>query len=385
MKKIKGFTLIILGLFLFSTGVSALSYNTPVSSDMSYTECIDFQSSAVNTTGNGYFGHCIKATCYSGVWETQYYISNNMVKCSNGNPSKYYLLMNSGCGNYTGSCTPSTKVKYCNMVAYYDCGKTSSGNPFTTTTTTTIPPLTTPTKSSTTSSKRTTQSTTTRKTSSKVPTTTGVKSNNNYLSSLEVNPGKIEFDKIKENYNLEVEEGITKIEIIAVVEDSEASYIVENNENINLETPIKITVTAEDGTVKVYTINLKRPLAILDSNSKLGNIKIENHDLDFDPDIFSYTIKVKEEKSLDISVRTESSKSTYSITGNKDLKNKSKIIITVIAEDLTETPYIINIKKSSNITGIIIVVLIVGVAGFVGYKVFRKLTSKQEENRYEYE
>ena len=371
---IKYFLLIIL--FVIRVNVDAASYNTPTKSDMTYGECISFQDSVLTSSGNGYFAHCVKATCYGGIWKTEYYISDNMVKCTNGNQNKYNLTINNGCTPYIGSCTPTTKVKYCSTVAYFDCNKTSDGGIYTPPT---LAPITTTTTRRTTTRPRTTTTT---------QTTTPVKqSDNNYLADLNINPGNISFSKLIQKYTIEITEDITSIIVTPTLEDEKAKFVVENNTEINVENPIIITVTAENGETRVYTIELKYKdvEVVLDSNSKISDLKISGYNLNFSPDIISYTIKIDKEENLNLEVKLASETSTYVVSGNNNLKNRSKIKINVTAEDGSETTYLINIKKSNNFGGIIVVILVVGIAGFVGYKLVGKLTSKEEETKYEYE
>ena len=380
MKKILNLLFTFLLFFIFTTYVDAINYNTPVHSDMNYGQCVDFQDSALYTTGSGYFGHCIKATCYSSVWKTYYYISENMVRCANGNDSKYVQIVKTGCSGYVGSCTPSTKERYCSMITYYDCNKTSSGALFTTTT---VSPFIPPVLPTTKTTKRPVSPKTTRPIITTMPI---IKSNNNFIQSLVIENIELEFNKNITNYTIQLAEDIKTLNLVIVLEDTKAKYIIENNEEINRELPIKITVTAEDETTRIYTINIKDKEEVLDSNSKLDDLKIAGFKIDFDPDMLTYDITIKKQESLNISVIPQSETSTYYITGNSNLKNKSQIIINVKAEDTSETKYILNIKKSSNLNGIIIVILVIGIAGFVGYKVFRKITTKEvEEISYEYE
>lgn len=374
MRRVLKIALFIFVLNVFIIEASAASFNTPTKSDMTYGECLDFQESIKTSSGNGYFGNCVKATCYSGIWKTEYRLSEDIISCTNGNESKYLQIINNGCIPYIGSCTPSTNVKYCSVVTYFDCNKTSTGGGYTPPTVTTKP---------------TTRTTTTRAPIIPTPQTTtpALKSNNNYLTNIEFDPGKINFSKMTEEYTLEIFENTTSIVVKPILEDKKAKYIVSNNTDISFDIPITITVTAENGETRVYTIKLKALTEeeTLNSNSKLSSLIISGYNINFTPDIFSYSLKIKDETNLAIEAVLESSASNYEIRGNYDLKNHSKIEIIVTAEDQSQTIYLINIKKSNNISGIIVVILVVGVAGYVGYKLLRKLTSKEKETNYEYE
>ncbi|MDD2409391.1 MAG: hypothetical protein PHD03_01565 [Bacilli bacterium] len=380
MKKKLNLLFIFILFFIFMLNVKAIDYNTPVYSDMTYNQCVDFQDSALYTTGSGYFGHCIKATCYSGVWKTYYYISENMVRCANGNDSQYVQIVKTGCSNYVGSCAPSTKERYCSMITYYDCNKTTSGALFTTTTT--APPFVPPVNNTT---KKTTPNRPIPPKTTSRTTMPIIKSNNNFIESLVIKDIELIFDKNINNYTIQLAEDIKTLNFTIVLEDTKANYKIENNEEINRELPIKITVTAEDESVRVYTINIKEKEEVLDSNSKLDVLKIEGFKIKFDPDILTYDLTIKKQSILNISVIPQSETASYYITGNSNLKNKSQITINVKAEDTSETKYIINIKKSNNFTNIIIIILVMGIAGFVGFKVFRKVTTKEVETSYEYE
>ncbi len=380
MKKISNLLFTFILFFLFMINVKAIDY-----ADMTYSECVYFQEAMVYTSGTGFFKHCIKATCYSGVWKTYYYISDNMVRCSNGNYAQYSQVVRNDCTNYYGSCTPSTRERYCGITTYYDCNKDSLGNPFTTTTTTTtkvIPPPLVPPVNTT---KKTTTKRTTEKTSSTTTTTAQIKSSNNFIESLTIEGINLFFNKNITSYTIQLDKDITSLKFNITLEDTKASYLIENNEEIDRKLPITITVTAEDESKRVYKINIKDEEEQLDSNSKLEDLKIKGYKIKFDPDILSYNISIKDQNSLKISVMPQSETSTYSIIGNSNLKNKSQITITVKAEDQSETNYIINIKKSGNFNGIIIVILVLGIAGFVGYKIFKRITTKEVEANYEYE
>ncbi len=83
-------------------------------------------------------------------------------------------------------------------------------------------------------------------------------SKNNYLSKLEVAGQTLtpEFNKDTLEYNLELEYGTESINIIADSEDSKAS--VDGDGEVKLSqglNAIKIVVTAENGSTKIYTIN----------------------------------------------------------------------------------------------------------------------------------
>ena len=117
------------------------------------------------------------------------------------------------------------------------------------------------------------------------------------------------------------------------------------------------------------------------------NIDIKGYNLNFKPDVKEYKLKIdKDVNALDIEVTPEDAKAKYEITGNEQLRNKSKITIKVTAEDETTTDYIITIKKGgSNIIVIILIIIVLGIAGVVGFKLIRNLIRAKEDENYDYE
>ena len=420
MKKISkilyGFVLLC-GFTIFTLNVQgAINSTSSVSSDISYGQCIDFQNSSAPTSTHGYFGYCVKATCNRTGWSRVYYDqSSNLVPCANGNPTPYYQLMKTGCGAYpipgqvvltgnntgcrnaAGTLYPFNHVKYCTELGYYDCSKTTSGAAYTTTTKKTTTRTTTKkptTKKTTTSSKKITTSTNTTTSTSTTtePIVPPIQEGNTYLASLKIEPGSLNFDKTVESYTIEVDSVGTAIAVTAVPEDLTSTVKIENNEAIDVNYPIVITITATDGSTRVYMIHVQLKNANLETNSRLSSIEIVGYenDLGFHVDIYSYDLNIADETELEIKVEPEGEFAQYRILGNANLKNKSQIKIIVTAEDPEiESTYLITIHKSanSNLIGILIVVIILGIAGFVGIKLIKKMLGNRGagETQYEYE
>lgn len=87
------------------------------------------------------------------------------------------------------------------------------------------------------------------------------RSNNNFLSSLNVKNYKItpEFKKDIYEYYLEVENNIDKIDVEATLEDSKAKIIGIGEKTLNAKNNIfEITVVAEDNTIQKYLLNVKK-------------------------------------------------------------------------------------------------------------------------------
>ena len=84
-------------------------------------------------------------------------------------------------------------------------------------------------------------------------------------------------------------------------------------------------------------------------------------------------------------VETESDLSTYEIKNNTNLKNKSKVVITVTAENGDTKDYTITIKKSSNFGLILIILILLVICGYVIYKLVTKMPEQKEDDGYDYE
>lgn len=351
--------------------------------------CYDFQSERIITSGSGTFNYCNKIKYDNGYYSPiKLYIGSNRkgatVICSNGNENYWERELSSGCGDYLNA---SGVDKYCGSVVLYDCSKAADGSvyvPKNTTTTSTTKRTTT--KKTTT--KRQSSGTTTTTTTTTVP----VKDNNSFLSLLTINGYEINFYKEKLSYEIVIDKDVKKLDISYETDSDKATAVVKNNDPISVDNPITITVTAEDGTFKDYTIKLT--YKALSNNINIKKITIDNHDFVFDSNNQNYDIVLKEdEQSLVFNIELEDENARYEIENNRDLVNGSVIDIKVIAEDETETTYKFNIiketivtpKKSNGIFRISLILIVFGVIGFVAFKFIRNIMPAKEDKKYDYE
>ena len=103
------------------------------------------------------------------------------------------------------------------------------------------------------------------------------KSNVKTLKSLTVERFTLEpeFDPDITEYSLTVGADVEKLDIGVIAEDPKSTVeIVGNNELLIGENTINIKVTAEDGTVKTYTINETK---LADAGVKLSELRVENY------------------------------------------------------------------------------------------------------------
>ncbi len=206
------------------------------------------------------------------------------------------------------------------------------------------------------------------------------KSNDNKLTEITVNDKKIKVNEEDLKYEVNVNYDVEKVEVSAIPSHEKAQVEISQLEKlVEGDNEILITVTAPNGEIKVYSLNVKRDKEI-SSNSKLEYVKVNGYNIDFSSNVTKYTLKINDEKELNLDVKCEHEKAKYVISGNKNLENGSVIKIKVTAEDLTETTYEIKIEKEEKKSGfpIVIPIVIVGLAvlGYVIYLVLKKSNKK---------
>lgn len=187
------------------------------------------------------------------------------------------------------------------------------------------------------------------------------RSGNNNLSNLKVNGGDLKpgFSKSNTNYTLEVPYSISNLTVNASTEDSKAYVTVTGNNNLIAETTnqVTITVTAENGSKKTYTISVKRgkdPNKILSTNNYLTHLKPSigilspvfdknNNDyeiwLPYEIDKISFDYQVDDKKYATIKFEGKD-------TLQPGVSNIYKIIVT--AESGDERIYKINVRRAKN-------------------------------------
>lgn len=180
------------------------------------------------------------------------------------------------------------------------------------------------------------------------------------ISGFTLNPT---FKKDITNYSIKVKNNITGLNVTAIPNSSKAKVEITGNkgwkEGMN---QVNIKVTAEDGTINIYTINVERAASgttkPADTNKKssdnyLSDIVINSsHEISpkFNKDISTYNITVPYEVNhLDLSPILNNSKSKFTITGNKDFKVGKVNIVTieVTAEDGSKRFYTLNVTRST--------------------------------------
>ena len=198
--------------------------------------------------------------------------------------------------------------------------------------------------------------TTTTTTQATTTTAQSQKSNNTNIKTLTV---KTPDDKLVNltplfsssvyEYQAEVDSSVKMVTINASMEDNKATLIISNNAQQELvagETnKITLTVTAEDGTKRVYTLNIKRGALTSDATLKSLTIK-EDKTFKLKENKYSYVVRIKEDVTkLTIDYELNDTNSKVEVEGNKKLKDGSKVKVLVTAQDGTKKEYTLLIRK----------------------------------------
>ena len=221
--------------------------------------------------------------------------------------------------------------------------------------------------------------------------------NNLYSLNASVGTFDIAFDKDVTVYILTVPYDTKEVILSGSLEDTlstvDGLFKYELTED---KTTAIITVTAEDGSTKVYTVYIVKekppvvPTPVVyyySSNNYLKTLEAKGYEIKFDRDTLEYELSVNNDvKSLDITAIAEDSRSRVEITGNENFKTgKNTVIITVKAEngDVREYKLIVNRKSAtttvteeeesgSTAEKVVIIILIVLVVLGLLYLIFKK-------------
>lgn len=225
------------------------------------------------------------------------------------------------------------------------------------------------------------------------PTPTVTKSSNNYLSRITIGTGTLspEFYRETFEYTVEFDDTVNlydlkEIEISATAEDNRAT--VEGAGTIQLndgENNITLTVTAENGTARTYTIKVVKPMPVEQSALRLQTLVLngintngeyQTINIEFDPETFDYDITVPNEiTAISINPTTENEDIIIEATGGESLNegdNRIIIILTSPSDETIKTTYTINVERQAALVteeqgltkeqlGIMIIASVVGV------------------------
>lgn len=211
------------------------------------------------------------------------------------------------------------------------------------------------------------------------------RSTNNNLKSLEIEEGKLnkEFKSDVLEYQMKVLYDVTKLNIKYETEEEHAKVVIlgdvsklkEGENNITLK------VTSEKGDVKEYKIIVTRLKEgeTLGNNPDISEINIKGYDINFSKNKQVYSLKIDNEKKLDIEIVLEDPTSSYKIVGNDNLKDGSIIKINTTSKDGSTREYQIIIEKENKTFLYIIgTILILSIVGLIVYVVISKIKENKD-------
>jgi len=161
-----------------------------------------------------------------------------------------------------------------------------------------------------------------------------------------------EFNKDITEYYLIVDLSVESVNIEAYPEDENSIVMIEGNSDLQEgENIISITVKAESGKTKTYTIYVTKTDDVDMVNANLKNLSVKGFSFypSFKNNIYNYNLTINEKlSSLEILVEPEIEDATYEIIGNENLiegDNLIKIIVTA-KDGIAKREYKLNVFVS---------------------------------------
>ena len=177
------------------------------------------------------------------------------------------------------------------------------------------------------------------------------KSDNNYLSNLISHDGAIspDFDKNKTSYSVKVPKDVTKLNLTATPEDEKAKVEIFGNENFEIgkTTQVTIVVTAEDGSKRIYTLNVTREN--VEAETDLSDLRVSGYSIEpgFDKGINKYSLTVPYDVDhLDVFATAAKQGSRVEIIGNNGLAvGNNTILVKVTDKNGFTHVYELNVRR----------------------------------------
>ena len=179
-------------------------------------------------------------------------------------------------------------------------------------------------------------------------------STNNNLKSLSVSAGSLSpnFSSGTTNYSVSVGEDVSSININAEAEDGTAKVSGTGNKSLKYgSNKFNISVKAENGSTKTYTIDVNRE-DNRSSDANLKSLKVNNGTLSpsFSSGTTSYTIEVPYSVSK-LNINAEAADSTSKVNiNNPDLvaEGTTTVTIRVVAQNGASKTYTIKVKRGKD-------------------------------------
>ena len=224
------------------------------------------------------------------------------------------------------------------------------------------------------------------------------RSTNNFLSAITLSAGTIAFNKDTDNYTVVVENNVTSITIGATVADGKSILTGPGTFDLKVYSNVfKLSVKAENQTVKTYTLDIVRKDELgfsreLSNDNALGTLTIEGIVFPFKPEITNYVLNVETavaSVNIAATVHHAAAKVEFSATAALDF-GQNVVNVTVTAENGEKRIYALFIYRKSEAPIVSIddilatldsttaksVILIPGVSGIIPKEVLDKAAQK---------
>lgn len=169
------------------------------------------------------------------------------------------------------------------------------------------------------------------------------------IEGVELNPA---FDPEITDYAVTIGKDVDKLDIKAEPSNENAKVEITGNEGLkDGDNIVKVTVTAEDETTRLYSITITKGEA---KGGLLSSLKIQGYTLNpaFSQNVKEYKITILDANvnSIDIKAETSNKKDKVEVTGNTGLKEGDNVVLVKVStEDGTKTDtYKIIVTKNSS-------------------------------------
>ena len=193
------------------------------------------------------------------------------------------------------------------------------------------------------------------------------KSSNANLSNLGIRPNDFSgFKAATTSYNVTVPKDVEEVELYAKAQDSKATVTGTGKKKLEIgKNELSVTVKAEDGTTKTYTVNVIRdesetkedeaeePEKDPDEVSKgLAELKFEGLELnpEFKTDIYEYVIDYKgDEATFNVTAVATDADYEVEVVGNEDLKDGENYITILVSDKDGNNVATYQVKVNKNV------------------------------------
>lgn len=193
------------------------------------------------------------------------------------------------------------------------------------------------------------------------------KSSNANLSNLGIRPNDFSgFRAATTSYNVTVPKDVEEVELYATAQDSKATVTGTGKKKLEIgKNELSVTVKAEDGTTKTYTVNVIRDESEATEEEEktetedpeevskgLAQLKFEGLELkpEFKTDVYEYEIDYKgEETTFNVTAIATDADYEVEVTGNEELKDGENYITILVSDKEGNNVATYQVKVNKNV------------------------------------